>query len=115
APAGTGFNAQCPIKIRAIHDIVEGINIFGSARYFTADDNTAVSIFHHTIFDDMVFGRPSYVAAVLVATRFNRNTVVAGIEIAVSYPDVLTRFRIAAIVIRTMANHLYPLNQYILT
>src|SRR5690606_26581326 len=84
------------------------------SRYLAADHHAAVAVFHDAIADDDVLAGSIHPSAVVVPARFDRDAVVAGIEITIFDQDIPRRFRIAAIAVGSVADHLHAPDGHVL-
>src|SRR5262249_23260761 len=92
ASRGIILDAESMIKIGAIYFAVLGKNVSYTARDLAADRYTAVPIFHFAAPDDHVFGRDTDTTAVVIAARFDRDAIVACIEMAILDQDIFAAF-----------------------
>lgn len=99
--AVVGLDAQDAVEVRRVHFAIFCIYILASARDFTSDNHTAMSIFHLTVADDDVFGRLVPEATIIVASALDGDTVIAGMEDTVLDKHILASLWVASVTIRT--------------
>ena len=105
-PAGTGFYADHPVQIRAVHLAIFNKQVAIAAGYFTTDNNATMPVFHFTVaYDDVLAGYIPF-APVCIASRFDGDTIVTGIKSTVLYQYILTGFRIASISVGTTVEYI---------
>ena len=92
AAHGVAFEAEGFIQVGAVEPAVLEEHIAHAAGdHFASDGQRAVAIFHVAIPDDYVFAGDAHAAAIAVATGFDGDAIVAGIEGAVLYQYVACR------------------------
>ena len=99
--AVVGLDAQDAVEVRRVHFAIFGIYILASARDFTSDNHTAMSIFHLTVADDDVFGRLVPETTIIVASALDGNTVITGMEDTVLDEHILASLWVASVTIRS--------------
>src|SRR5262249_26818483 len=94
---------QHAIQPRTVHAAALGEDVARAAGDLAADHHAAVAVAHLALADDDVLDRGMEPPPVFIASRFQRDAVVAGVEGAALDEDVAARFGIAAVVVRPVA------------
>src|SRR5581483_5853723 len=102
--AGVRFEAQRAFQVRAVHPAVLDKHVAHAARHLAAHHDAAVPILHRAVADDYVFSGRGDAAAVVVAPGLDRDAIVARVKDAVLDQHVAARFRVAAVVVRAVAD-----------
>ena len=109
------LDTQNTVQMRRIHGAVFGIYVLTSTWNLTPNDDTSMSIFHHTVADNDVSWRLIPHPSIVIPTAFNRYTVISRVEMSVLNQYVLTCFRVTTITIGPFIPNLYTVNGYVLT
>ena len=75
------------------------IDVFYATRHLAADDKPAMPMQHDIIFDNDIFAGLSAPTTFLITTRFQTDSIVAGIEETIRNQYVLARFHIEGIAV----------------
>ena len=92
--------------MRAVHPAVFDEDIPNVSGYLASDRDAAVPILHGAVADDQVLAGHAHAAPVAIAAGLDGDAIVARIEQAAFDQHVGATFRIAAIVVRTVARDL---------
>ena len=106
-PTGVGLDTEYAFQFGRVHHAVVGKDILTAARDFRTYNHTTVAVFHLTTADDDILRWHVALAPVTVAPTLDGDTVVAGIEETVFDEHTVTAFRIAAVAVRTVVDHLH--------
>src|SRR5438045_7407785 len=99
--------------MRTVHLAIPHEDIAHAAGYFAADTDAAMTVLHTATLNDDVLRRLADTPAIAIAARFDGDAIVPSIERAVSDQNVAGRFRIAAVVVRTVRRNLDVLHGHV--
>ena len=107
APAGVRLDTEHAVEVGRVHDTVVGIDVLAAAADFGTYHHAAVAVVHGTVADDDILRRHIAFTSVAVASAFNGDTVVAGVEETVLNQYAVATLRVAAVAVGTVVNHLH--------
>ena len=114
AAAGVGLDAHHAVETGAVHLVVLGKHVAASARDFTADDHTSVSVLHLAVaYDDVLAGFVPE-SSVHVASALDGDAVVAGVEVAVLNEHTVTRFGVTSVAVGAVVVDVYASHGHVL-
>ena len=108
-----GLDTDNTVQFGAVHPAVLYPYIMASSGYFASYGYSCMSVFHAAFTYDDVFAGNVPVTTVFIASRFYGYAVVARVKVAVFYQHVFARFRIASVIVRTVALHFHTFYGYV--